>query len=516
MKKGFLATLFNVVLFRHVTRLFYFLWPRNPENGETEEISQPRVHWLSRCKAWLQSCQQWWQDCAQFWKHVIINLAVGLIIAIVLHELHHFEFPTLTAMEDAAMDFVMRHFSNVGLGGEGNAFVLLDVDQQSYQAWEEPFYIHRDKLQKLIEYARSGHPVMIIVDVDVSKEGDPEAARELAGYLKQYDTGDNPPLILVRTMKSLPPEVPHGFPPSQRASFLDSAVSGDGSVFWASPHYKRDSDYRVRRWFLWYPACTDGKPEVLVSIELLTKALLAGKDKASPAGIRARLKQCLAGIRYSCDPDAYGDQDSASTLKTENESCQVGRHEISLHPSLTGQRLIYTIPFDIPEGVKRPTVDVNGKSVPMFERWSAHRITGSDVRLDLQGRVVVIGGSFRESRDWHATPLGEMPGVMVIINAINSLGLHGQLAPPPLWLKLVIEAILILIMSLLFAWFSSFTGMLLSGLAVILLLVPASFLAFRSGVWVDFALPLLAVQLHQMARELEESREGTHERQKAG
>lgn len=58
----------------------------------------------------------------------------------------------------------------------------------------------------------------------------------------------------------------------------------------------------------------------------------------------------------------------------------------------------------------------------------------------LAGRVVGIGASFAESRDRHLTPLGEIPGALVLINAMQSLYRHGELTAPPrctssCWLK---------------------------------------------------------------------------------
>ena len=106
----------------------------------------------------------------------------------------------------------------------------------------------------------------------------------------------------------------------------------------------------------------------------------------------------------------------------------------------------------------------------------------------------------------YATPVGDMPGAMVIVNAIDSLRAHGQLAPPSLMVKLLVEALLIILMSLVFARFSSVLGLLVSGAAVLVLLIPFSFYFFQWGVWVDFSLPLLAVQLHEVVAEVEEYR----------
>ena len=117
----------------------------------------------------------------------------------------------------------------------------------------------------------------------------------------------------------------------------------------------------------------------------------------------------------------------------------------------------------------------------------------------LAGRVAVIGSSYDDSRDIHITPIGEMPGIMILVNAIHSFWLNGEIKPLPILTKLLVQVLLIVLMSLAFARFKSFWGMVVSGGVVILAILPVSFLVFRYGLWLDFALPLLAVQLHEMA-----------------
>jgi hypothetical protein len=63
-------------------------------------------------------------------------------------------------------------------------------------------------------------------------------------------------------------------------------------------------------------------------------------------------------------------------------------------------------------------------------------------------------------------------------------------------------------MSLVFALMSSFWGMVVSSVAVVIALLPLSFLFFRTGVWLDFAIPLMAVQVQQFAAEFKELKKG--------
>jgi CHASE2 domain-containing sensor protein len=124
----------------------------------------------------------------------------------------------------------------------------------------------------------------------------------------------------------------------------------------------------------------------------------------------------------------------------------------------------------------------------------------------LKDQVVVIGASFKESRDIYATPIGQMPGAMVIVNAINSLYEHGPIKKPELYWIIPIEIVLIAIMSVAFAWFDSFLAMLISSITVIMIMLPLSFYLFKYGVWLNFVIPLFIVDLYEIYTSFEEYR----------
>ncbi len=47
-------------------------------------------------------------------------------------------------------------------------FVLLDIDEKTYRALEEPFFTQRDKLLKLLKFAVEAIPKLIIVDIAIT------------------------------------------------------------------------------------------------------------------------------------------------------------------------------------------------------------------------------------------------------------------------------------------------------------------------------------------------------------
>ena len=68
----------------------------------------------------------------------------------------------------------------------------------------------------------------------------------------------------------------------------------------------------------------------------------------------------------------------------------------------------------------------------------------------LQDRIVVIGSSW-DPLDVHRTPIGEMPGSLVLINEVNSLEHGDVLREPGVMGRYALEIALILFVSLVFA-----------------------------------------------------------------
>jgi CHASE2 domain-containing sensor protein len=148
---------------------------------------------------------------------------------------------------------------------------------------------------------------------------------------------------------------------------------------------------------------------------------------------------------------------------------------------------------------------IHTKSTAYMRYSAADLLRAGDPSFDFfKDTIVVIGSSYAESGDIHATPLGEMPGPLILINAIKSFNQWGQITTPPPWIKWLIEALLIVFIAWVYAWANSFWGTLLVGITILAVFVPVSFWFFKAGMWVDFALPVFGMQLHQLIAEHEE------------
>jgi CHASE2 domain-containing sensor protein len=457
--------------------------------------------------------------------------ALATVVVVALHILHPYNIPWLVEQEDAAMDSVMRLFRNLSIGRHRDAFILVEADQDAYEEWNQPFYFDRTRVAGLINAVALGKPRMIIVDVDLStgdkdavtcddKDGrenpEPcyaESTKALKSTIREYGA-ENPPLILVRTLAPLSQEDPGSGLLPQRRSFLDDEV-------WASPHFQRDSDYRIRRWHLWMPTCTDGVVSVLPSVQLLAQRLLAdvpGTYKQKYESLIDKQLTPIAAEKFASEVNRCSRRDetvpfdAVDSIKTTVEIA--GGYMIDLEAeNLVLQRLIYRIPYD-PEEFARPRIDIDGRSVPVFDSVSArHFFNGADLDLQervdskfFEDRIVIIGGTFQETRDWHITPAGEMPGAMVIVNAIDSLGNHGQLHSPGVLTKILLAILSVLFISIFFAYFESLFAKVVVLVLVMVVAQPIAYKLFPTGVWLNVALPAMVMGLTELVLDIRELR----------
>lgn len=477
------------------------------------------------------------------WKKLSIfrrNILVGIIIAILLHVMHSTSI--VSKFENWAMDTMMNvtmatpRMAIATNERESLRFTFIDIDEDTYRDWGEPSYSPRDKLLQLIQFAakknESGNGAQVIVlDIELSKES--ALDHELIGFFKEYDKKIYPPLFLLRNFypKSKCTEEKDFF---IRPIIIDDALNkttlwfnsefnhGDYdqisrywrllamgcfndrtvmpsyskaeniNIHWAHPRYELSVyDKVVRYWKLMAIGCLDYRPEVTPSFQLLIDAYLSG-----PNELRKVIEQLKSKLPKNCSEI----EQTEKKFKSEPFFVNYSDKKIKLDQtsnSLLGERIIYTLPWR-----KEPIETEELYSI------SANKIlkeNKEDYYHFVNDRIVVIGGSFSNSRDRVLTPLGEMPGALVVINAIKSLHLFGQMTPPPLLFKILMELALIVCVSWVFAHFGSIRGAVISIIIILISFFPVSFYFFKYGLWIDFAIPLLGIQFHQLIARYEEN-----------
>lgn len=455
------------------------------------------------------------------------NVTVGVLIALFLTMTHH--HPLLIEIENSGIDWLMTLFRGTSPPQYARHFVVLDIDEKTYRNWGTPLLTPRDKLLKLLQEAVAGQPRVIIVDIEFSQAGEPTQDRALHDYLANYCTPQTPVcphIILARKLSQIISPQGEIISPylTQTETFLDDVVAASPYLHWASTLFDTNPTYgNLRHWRLWEATCkavkvaptgeglNTSKPslqpdEVIPSMQLLSTVLF--KDTPGVGDLRDKLSPFRP---VDCTQPLAVDHSPAESYLIPLDGLT-----LTLTPSQLNRRVIYTIPWHLNTGEKWPLTKAENQ--PLLSRFSAGDVTEGPfdagyLREVLKNSITVIGGSYADGRDLHATPLGWMPGYLVVINALHSLIQFGELQPTPSWVKyLFIELPLILLISWIFAQprFNSLIAMLSVMGFIIFCLLPLSILAFNYGSWLNFIEPLLGVFCHQFFAYVEELHKLAH------
>ena len=415
----------------------------------------------------------------------LITLAIGMTIEFSMQLLHHAGY--LDRFEDLGADRVMAllHRNRAVERAPAVSFVYIDVDDYTYRHWDEPLLLPRTRLADLIERVLEGRPRLLIVDVDFTRSDGPGDAKLKAALEHHGGVRSETPILLSRALGPAGTETDGEQYPRLRPSFLDPLVARSPNLHWASVWVQTASDAVVRRWPLWQIACKEGEIEALPSVPLAAYPFLA-----DPRNDPADLAQLSLPASTGCARSSASGSEGA-------EGEQEGR-------------ILFTIPWHLRKGESRSMVETAaGRSVPLLTIVSAHTLLAANEGPGpggaLDGAVAVIGGSYAEGFDLHATPIGRMPGALILVNAVHTALQFPRavLHPPSPWLELPLAMVLIAVIALVFTLLSLSAATFVTLLLTLVAMLFANFWLLRAGVWVDVTIPVLGIFVHRWAASLE-------------
>lgn len=471
----------------------------------------------------------------KFRAHVFIAIIVATPLFLAREYTH-----LLDEVENAGMDWVIKHqqkFKGIPPSKTPSNFVFIDIDDESRKDWPDQPFTPRNRITNMINNAVDAGAKLIIVDVALSRitplaRGQTDLAkpatckegllhdddRELCNFLEQYPSNKKdqcrteegkdtskpvcPPIILPRNFTYTDDEVA-----KVRPSFLEPVVKkGSFYVQWGTIDFLESADGMQRRQLLWQPVGDEKTIEK--SVQLLATVALCG-DKGNLQEKYKNLNNAFQNL----------EQPKSITL------CQNPELKLETEERYRTQRITYSMDWKKGGGCeisKLPKYCLSAlKSnyiLHVFQaRLFAEKIPLSvffeEAKQFIQGNVVVIGGTWDydgNGGDIHLTPLGEIPGGLVIINAIHSLqqpvqfwsrieiwGIHLP------WMEIIGLSGFILILSFFFTVFPShLEAVLFAGLVVIILLLISVTFFGEYGIWIDFVLPAMAVYYYHVVIEI--------------
>lgn len=147
-------------------------------------------------------------------------------------------------------------------------------------------------------------------------------------------------------------------------------------------------------------------------------------------------------------------------------------------------------------------VDYTGPpgSFAAFPSGAIMQVAKSGVRPEadnpFRGKIVLVGATFAESRDFYPTPLGLMAGVEIQANMVHTLLARRALLPPPWALNLALMIVGCLWISLLSLRLKPI-WVTLGSLGLVAVFVALSYEAYSRGYWLDFVAPLAVMVLYR-------------------
>lgn len=483
----------------------------------------------------------WWSALDHWKRHWVFNVFIGIAIEIGLHLFGGSRL--VVGAQNWAMDVTMR--VSAALQPHATAapsVTIIDVDEETWRdpAWgSEPYRAPRDKLSQLIQFAigqKGVHNVVVDVIIDDPEGLDDQTIvadmTKLASDISRAKRRQH--ILFVRTLreplKSIAPDL---LAPVLRNSPLDNVIAqSKGVLINVAPYFETSRDGLVRRWRLWTPTCEPnntrlpselglGHWRILPSVQLAVESL-EKMVKDAPLDT-SRPLDCLVSA------EALNHLEDFKSVPLEKDAEKKVNDDVlgwlSKHPELTRQPLELARPerwctwlricisgfdpssrifFDDgfpPNGARVQAVS----ALKVLPRDGGAASASPNVRLpSTWGDVIIIGQSAEAARDEHETPVGAMPGTMVIANALRSLRVRGVIQPLGEPYSMVLTILSILIVGLAFARFDSNVGVLLLGVPFVLLLIGINYCVLKMGYWFDFAVPLLGIYAHRLVKGLEE------------
>lgn len=438
----------------------------------------------------MTESRSFWQD-RPLLRHYLMNVLVGVVIALAF---------TVTAesrwgegLRDAAFDLLVRYeYHNASQSPGAQPLFFVEITPAEYRQWGEPLLTPRDRVADLIEAAwHKGAPVVVLdILLDRPDREHPQADARLRLLLERMLRENAGTKVVFPVRIGTEGELrPHLFD-----DLLQRTTADGRRLFYpAVPTVLASELDLLHRFWGMYQLGRDqnGETRVIWSVPLLAAALHSGSQERLDAAAR----DLLAGARH-------GGAQHASELQL-----QLGAAHLHL-PAIE-------------------SVPISGSSHPVYRAGESHGLPYAQrVRFliprqtsakrdagnfraglspqSLAGKIVVIGNGSPETGDVLSTPVGQMPGMYLIGNAINTIVANRMPAHLNGWLHLAAEAFTIALAAWFFLRFETVPAQLVSSLLLLLLFLPLSWFIYRySGVFFNFIVPVAGMRLHAVVDSME-------------
>lgn len=397
----------------------------------------------------------------RFFKSLVLALSVSLLTSLASY------MGYLEGFEAKALDLLLWARGRI----KSPEIVLVHIDDQAFRNLQEKQPLPRSYLASIIEVLAKSGAKVIAMDIELKVQTDP---REDELLLKAIQAASENgvtkvvPVYVIRPEKEDDGKVLYSrtsfFSPklSPVAGFANAPIDPDGFV--------RQLPLVVR----------GGDGRILPSLAIAVLARYAGYDSG-------RLAQVL------------NQGEEVSLLLPEWDKFQARLLPQPTPFSFTPDD-IWKINFAGAQGSFRAI-----PSDPVAYLAKQNFPVAAD--NPFRGKIVLVGATFGDSRDFFPTPQGLMSGVEIHANIIHTILSRSQILTADRLVAFAFSLAFAVVASVLLTLFRPTTVTVIALVAIPVLSIPLSYLSFAYlGLWVDFVTPLLAIRWGAMVGDYLENR----------
>ncbi|MGH7267518.1 MAG: CHASE2 domain-containing protein [Candidatus Rokuibacteriota bacterium] len=348
----------------------------------------------------------------------------------------------LEPLQAATLDLLQR----VGAQQFPPEVVIVAIDDAAFERFGERQPIPRGYLARVVRGAQRSGAAVIGLDVNLRVATAPAEDGGLAAVLLER-RGDGPSRVVLANAR-LPDSGPLADPAVREA------------IVTASDRVPVDRDGVIRRAAFVVPHPSAG------SMPAFALALVAAIDGTNPPALLERATRDADG-RIS--PPVW----RAGTWQLRGPALGLRPGERWRINFVGPANSFLTIPSDAVAALAEPEAQVATDNA-------------------LRGRIVIVGATFQESRDFFQTPHGRLAGVEIHANIAHMLATRRLIRPAGWLASLGIQVAAVLASAVILTLLRPVPGSLLAVALTLLVAVPASYVALHGlGHAVDFVLPVL-------------------------
>jgi len=329
--------------------------------------------------------------------HAAIAALCAVLSFLPIHLLRHSAL--IGGESDDALDTIMRLQSDSANPPLGPGVTILDIGEAEFVRLGRPLMLPHDWLGAMLEKLDDAKARLIILDVDISWPDAPERDAALRRSLTRLKSKPGPAILLVREAL---PDLDSDAPAYLRPTMFDDLTGVHSRIRFVSAAMMASSEGVVRRMRPWTALCRDGQPVVLPGVHL---AAAAAHSSASSVAALDKLDADLDQAKQPC---------AAGTKPVESLRFAIGDRMRQWNDGNRADRILFRYGWRKGAALSPTSAMAVVPAQPLLEN-------PQEASLDLfRDRIAVVGVSAGAARDTHLSPLGSMPGSMVLANAVRS------------------------------------------------------------------------------------------------